>query len=81
MSKNGSDQARTATVVLAPLGDDPAGPPRHLDSRSGYPDRPGARQRSGSGSATLAARLGGGDAPTSSGGCRSRTQPSRPMTH
>ena len=25
MSKNGSDQAPTATVVLAPLGDDPAG--------------------------------------------------------
>ena len=25
MSKNGSDQALTATVVLAPLGDDPAG--------------------------------------------------------
>ena len=77
MSKNGSDQARTAMVLLAPMGGDPAGATPAPRFQSGYPDRPGARQQSGRIRDLGATRRG--RAPT-----KRRLpfgRPSRPMTH
>ena len=75
MSKNGSDQAPTATVVLAPLGDDPAG----ATAGTSIPDPAtpiGPAPVSGRvGSATLG-RLGGG-VLRRSGGCHLRDRTGR----
>ena len=77
MSKNGSDQARTATVVLAPLGDDPAGHPGTSIPDPAPPIGPAPAERSGRISDLGATRRG--RAPTKR---RLRSpRPSRPMTH